>query len=155
MSSPVHKVRDLQVKLHIPGSFCRLLWRHHFNLQLDWGFYPQSATLALLYGSRISTVTHLLASLEVKTWWRRSWHKQCGWQQTWNIYKHCSWYQLLLRVEQQLAGNTEDAASPSSASAATHRHRAKGLHKGLHAKRAKACFRRQVFLIFTNPDNWI
>ena len=69
--------------------------------------------------------------------------------------EHCGWYQLLLTTEQQLAGDTEDVQSPSSAGAAIHLHSATGHDEGLHAKHAKACFRRQVFPIFANPDNWI
>lgn len=44
--------------------------------------------------------------------WRKSWHRQWGYQQTWNMYKLCSRYWVLLTMEYELTGNSEDAQPP-------------------------------------------
>lgn len=150
MSSPVHKLRNVQVKLQLSVSFCRFLWRDRFNLQLDWGFIladRYTGTAARKQSRGGNSDAGLLGSKDI-IWWR-SWHKQCGYQQTWGSCKHCSWYQLLLTVEQQPAGSTVLCLCCHSP------HSAECFDKGLHVKHAMACFRRKVFLILTKPDNWI
>lgn len=98
--------------LHGSGACIALLCRVRMWKAGSLQFFSQSLT-----GRH--AVIQMLASWRVEIHvLDKSWHTQYGCQQTCNVYRRCSWYQLLLMTECHLTENSEDLQLLVSANAA-------------------------------------